>query len=51
LLVGQILPVFFLLAPCGAGASTPSVRRRNYATDHLALHLVAKEIELCIIHV
>jgi hypothetical protein len=23
LLVGQILPVFSLLAPCGAGASTP----------------------------
>ena len=34
LLVGQILPVSSLLAPCEAGASAPSVRRRNYATDH-----------------
>src|SRR5207247_7331938 len=36
LLVGRILPVLSLLAPCGAGASAPSVRRRNYATDHSA---------------
>jgi hypothetical protein len=34
LLVGQILPVFSLLAPGGAGASAPSVPRRNYAADH-----------------
>jgi len=47
LLVGRILPVLSLLAPCGAGgvpsaaaalgapgASAPSVRRRNSATDH-----------------
>jgi hypothetical protein len=34
LLVGQILPVFSLLAPCGAGASAPSVRHRIYEMDH-----------------
>src|SRR5205814_8319375 len=47
LLVGQILPVFSLLAPCGTGgapnaaaalgtpgASAPSVRHRIYETDH-----------------
>jgi 4-amino-4-deoxy-L-arabinose transferase-like glycosyltransferase len=35
LLVGQILPVFSLLAPCEAGASAPSVRHRNYETRYL----------------
>src|SRR5207244_5920085 len=36
LLVGRILPVFSLLAPCGTGASAPSVRHRIYEMDHLA---------------
>ena len=40
LLVGQILPVFSLLASCGAGASTTSVRDRKYETDHSAFALV-----------
>ena len=35
LLIGRILPVFSLFAPCGAGASAPSVRGRNYEMDHL----------------
>ena len=30
---GRILPVFFLLVPCGSGASAPSVQRRTYETD------------------
>ena len=34
LLVGQILPVFSLLAPCGAGASAPSVQQRTSETRH-----------------
>jgi hypothetical protein len=34
LLVGQILPVFSLLAPCEAGASPPSVRHRIYERQH-----------------
>jgi hypothetical protein len=34
LLVGQIRPVFSLLAPCGAGASAPSVRHRIYERQH-----------------
>jgi hypothetical protein len=34
LLVGQILSVFSLLAPCGTGASPPSVRHRNYERQH-----------------
>ena len=34
LLVGQILPVFSLLAPCGTGASAPSVRQRSSETRH-----------------
>ena len=34
LLVGQILPVFSLLAPCGTGASAPSVRQRTSETRH-----------------
>ena len=34
LLVGRILPACSLLAPCRAGASTPSVYGRMYNTDH-----------------
>ena len=32
LLVGQILPAFSLLAPCGADASTVSVQRGTFTT-------------------
>ena len=35
LLVGQIFPIFSLLAPGGTGASAPLVRHRNYEMDHL----------------
>ena len=33
LLVAQIFPIFSLLAPCQAGASPVSVRRRAFVTD------------------
>jgi len=46
LLVGRILPVLSLLAPCGAGASAPSVRRRNYATDHLVISIATISLPL-----
>jgi len=36
LLVGQILLVCSLLAPCGPGASAPSVRHRIYERQHEA---------------
>src|SRR5207249_2888243 len=40
LLVGQILPVFSLLAPCDAGASPPSVPHRIYERQHEAMKIL-----------
>jgi hypothetical protein len=34
LLLPQILSVFSVVAPCHAGASSPSVRHRNYETQY-----------------